>query len=256
MHVEFEHLTVDRDGPIATITLDRPERLNAMHYPSVRDMDAVSQLLADDQAVRLVAIKGAGRAFCTGIDLKELAAGNIDMSYHPPFERALRRFETMDALVLCDLHGYVIGGGLQLALASDIRVCTPSTELGLPAIEESLIPGLGTWRLSRYIGWGRAKQLTLLGNRIDGEEAHRIGLVDHLVDEEGREAAFDDLLEEYMAVNSHGCRLSKIAINDCFDLDYEEFLEQYLELQDESMNGDDFEEGMAAYREDREPEWA
>lgn len=255
MKVEFDHLTVETDGQIASITLDRTERLNAMHYPGVRDLDAVTQLLDDEQDVRLVTIEGAGRAFCSGIDLKELAAGEINMKYYSTWERALRRFETMDAIVLCLVHGYAIGGGLQLALASDIRVCTPSAEMGLPAIEEGLIPGLGTWRLARYLGMGRAKQMTILGNRIDGEEAHRIGLVDHLVDEETIREEFDELVEEYMRVNSQGCRLSKQAMIACFDLDYEEFLDRYLELQAEAINSVDYEEALEAYQEDREPEW-
>ena len=256
MHVEFEHLTVEKDGRIARLHLDRPDRLNAVHYPAVRDLDAVSQLLADDDEVRLVTIQGNGRAFCSGIDLEELAAGDIDMSYHPPWERALRRFETMDKLVLCLVHGYALGGGLQLALASDIRVCTPSAELGLPAIKEGLIPGLGTWRLARYVGMGRAKKMVILGNRIDGEEARHIGLVDHVVEEDGMREAFEEYVEEYSAVNSEGCRRSKEALLACFDLDYESFLERYLELQTEAMNSEDFEEAMVAYEEDREPEWA
>lgn len=255
MDVEFDHLTVETDGKIASITLNRPERLNAMHYPGVRDLDAVTQLLADDQDIRLVTIEGAGRAFCSGIDLKELAAGEIDISYHPPWEQALRRLETMDAIVLCLIHGYAIGGGLQLALASDIRVCTPSAEMGLPAIEEGIIPGLGTWRLARYIGMGRAKKLTILGNRIDGEEAHRIGLVDHLVNEDAIHREFDELIDEYMRVNSQGCRLAKEAMLACFDLDYDAFLDRYMELQAEAMTSEDFEEALTAYQEDREPEW-
>lgn len=255
MHVEFEHITVEKDGEIARVTLDRPERLNAMHYPGVRDLDAISQLLADDRDVRLVAIQGANRAFCTGIDLKELSTGEIGMNYHPVFERSLRRFETMDALMLCLIHGYALGGGLQLALACDIRVCTPSAELGLPAINESLIPGLATMRLARYIGMGRAKRMTLLGDNVDGEEALRIGLVDHLVDEDRMHEAFDEWIERYMDANSRGARLSKQAMVGAFDRDFQSFLDRYLELQAEAHDSHDFEEAMAAYREDREPEW-
>jgi enoyl-CoA hydratase/carnithine racemase len=203
----------------------------------------------------MVTIQGADRAFCTGIDLKELSAGEIDHGYHSVFERALRRFETMDKLVLCLIHGYALGGGLQLALACDIRVCTPSAEIGLPAINESLIPGLATMRLARYIGMGRAKRMTILGNNVDGEEAHRIGLVDHLVDEERPREEFEQWAEQYMDANSAGSRLSKQAMVGAFDLDYETFLDRYLELQAEAHDSRDFEEAMTAYREDREPEW-
>ncbi len=255
MHVEFEHLTVEKEGNVAHVTLDRTERLNAFHYDGVRDLDAVSQLLADDEDLRLVTIQGAGRAFCTGIDLKDLSADEIDMSYHPPWERALRRFETMEPLVLCLIHGYALGGGLQLALASDIRVSTHSAEMGLPAINESIIPGLGTFRLPRYIGLGRAKKMVILGNNVDGDEAERIGLVDHLVDEETMHEEFEELTERYMRVNSQGARLSKQAMLTCFDQDFEAFLDRYLDLQTEAMTGEDFVEATTAYREDRAPEW-
>lgn len=256
MRAELEHLTVEKDGPIARVTFDRPERLNAFHHDATRDLDAASQLLANERDVRLVTIRGAGRAFCSGIDVKEMAAGNIDGRFFPPWERALRRFELMDALVICLMHGYSIGGGLQIGLACDIRVSTPTTEMGLTAIEESFLPGLGTWRLARYVGMGRAKKLNVLGNLIDGEEALRIGLVDHLVDDETMDEEFEALVEEYMAANSKGARLTKRATVDAFDLDYEAFLEQYLDLQAEAMSHPDYEEAMAALREDRTPEWS
>lgn len=256
MNVELEHLVVETEEGIARITLDRPERRNAMDYPAVSELDAATQLLADDLDVRLVAVQGAGPSFCSGIDLKELSAGTLPFEYFEVWERALRRLETMDALVLCLVHGHAAGGGLQLALASDIRVATPSAEMWLPAIREGIIPGLGTWRLARYVGMGRAKKMTLLGNRVDGEEAMRIGLADHLVDEETARAEFDDLIERYMRGNSAGCRLSKRVMNHAFDLDFEPFLEAYLERQQQAVDSPDFEEAAAAYREDRKPEWA
>jgi enoyl-CoA hydratase/carnithine racemase len=141
-------------------------------------------------------------------------------------------------------------------MASDIRVATPSAEMWLPAIQEGIIPGLGTWRLARYVGMGRAKKMTLLGNRVDGEEAMRIGLADHLVDEETAREEFDDLIERYMRGNSAGCRLAKRVTNHAFDLAFEPFLEEYLELQERAVNSEDFEEATTAYREDRQPEFA
>jgi len=255
MKVDFEHLSVEKEGKIARITLDRPERLNAIHHDIARDLDAVAELLDHDREVRLITIEGAGRAFCSGIDLKELSKGNIGEGIFPPWEHGLRRFETMDAIVISLIKGYAIGGGLQIALASDIRICTRSAELGLTAIEESILPGLGTWRLARYVGMGRAKKMNILGNLIDGEEAERIGLVDHLVDEDTFEEECEELLDRYMLSNSKGARLTKQATNDAFDLGYEAFFEQYLELQDEAMSSPDFDEAMDAIQNDRQPEW-
>jgi enoyl-CoA hydratase/carnithine racemase len=252
----YETLTCVIDGVRARITLNRPERLNAAAMIGARELDALSQVIERDSALRLVTLVGAGRAFSTGIDLKELAAGKIDNSYFDLWDRALRRFETMDKLVLCLIHGYAIGGGLQLALAADIRVCTTSAKLGLPAIKEGLIPGLGTFRLARYIGLGRAKRLIILGEMIDGREAERIGLVDHLVDDEAASERFEEIVASYAAVNSEGCRLSKAMLVECFDRDFESFFALYKARQKRATASPDFEEAMTAYREKRDPTWS
>ena len=130
---------------------------------------------------RLVLIKGAGRAFCTGIDLKQLTAGKTPHQYYESWDRALRILEQSEKILICAMHGYALGGGLQLALACDIRIATEDCQFGLPAIKEGIVPGLGTLRLPRYIGLGRAKWMALSGENIDGRRAYEIGLIDHLV---------------------------------------------------------------------------
>ena len=143
MTADYQTMKLTRDGRLLRIELKRPERLNAFAMTGTRELlDAAHSVAADDD-VRMVSITGSGRAFSTGIDLKHLAAGRIEPSYFDMWDAALRVFETMDKLVLCLIHGYAVGGGLQLALACDIRVCTPSAKLGLPAIKEGLIPGSG-----------------------------------------------------------------------------------------------------------------
>jgi enoyl-CoA hydratase/carnithine racemase len=256
MPVAYETLNYERDGARARITLDRPELLNAVAMTGAREFAALVQEIERDSTLRLVTITGAGRAFSTGIDLKELAVGKIDNSYFDLWDRALRRIETMDKLVLCLIHGYALGGGLQLALAADIRVCTASAKLGLPAIKEGLIPGLGTFRLARYIGLGRAKRLIISGEMIDGREAERIGMVDHLVEEAEAMVQFEHIADRYAGVNSQGCRLSKALLAECFDRDFESFFALYKERQDQATASEDFREAMAAYREKRPPVWS
>ena len=253
MTANYETLNVTSDGRLVRLELVRPERLNAVAMTGAREMlHAVRRIAADDD-VRMVAITGSGRAFSTGIDLKDLAAGLIDQSYFDLWDSALRVIETMDKLAVCLIHA--IGGGLQLALACDIRVCTPSARLGLPAIKEGLIPGLGTFRLARYVGLGRAKALIIRGNMIDGSEAQRIGMVDHLVGEDTAFEEFEEWLAEYAATNSAGCRASKQMLLDCFDLGWEAFFRKYLVLQEKAVAGPDFAEAMDAYRTGRDPQW-
>ena len=255
MENQYQHLRIEKLGKVGHLILNRPHVLNAAHQAAAMEVDAAARALASDPGLRLIAIRGAGRAFCTGIDLGELAAGRIDMRYFRIWEDALRCFETMDKLVLCLIHGHAIGGGLQLALACDIRVATAGASLAVPAISEGLIPGLGTFRLARYIGLGRAKQMIFSGDAVTGEEALAIGLVDHLIPEDTMAPAFETLIDKYMAANSEGCRLSKHALTECFDLGYEAFLDRYMGLQERAFESEDFGEAMTAYRAKRAPDW-
>ena len=250
----YESLNVTSDGPLVRLELVRPERLNAVAMTGAREMLDAARRIAADEDARMVAITGSGRAFSTGMDLKDLAAGLIEQSYFDMWDSALRVFETMDKLVVCLIHGYAIGGGLQLALACDIRVCTPSARLGLPAVKDGLIPGLGTFRLARYVGLGRAKSLIIRGNMIDGTEAERIGLVDHLVDDDSAFDEFEDWLAEYASTSSVASRASKQLLLDCFDLGWDAFFHKYLVLQEKVVAAPDFVEAMEAYRASREPQ--
>jgi len=250
---EFMHL--EKEGKLAWLTFTRENYLNAMNNICVDQINRIASTLRDDPNVRVVIIRGAGRAFCTGIDLKELAADRIEMDYHHRWEQALRLFETMEKLVIVGMHGYCLGGALQLALAADIRVSTAECQIGLPAIKESLIPGLATMRLPRYIGWGRAKKMILGGQNIDGREALRIGLVDHIVLAENFFSHLDEIAGNYLAACSVGTRLSKLVTNQAFDMDYETLLQYYFELQQRAQFSPDAQEAKRAYLEKREPKW-
>ena len=243
------------EGKLARVILNRPEALNAFSLELVAELDAISQLIENDRDIRVVAITGAGRALSAGIDLKALSRGEIDHAYLVQWERFLHRLETMDKVVVCLCHGFFIGGGLQLALACDIRVATASAKTGIPAVKEGLIPSLGPWRLARFIGLGRARKLTLLGNLIDGKEAHDIGLVDHLVGEDNAEAEFEKILQEYVACTGAAALGSKQLMARSFDPSFEQVHDYYLELQRKVMDSEDLKEAQAAFRQNREPVW-
>lgn len=251
--MQFETMTYQADGRIGRLTLNRPEVLNAANLQWVLDLNAAAEAIARDAAVRVVVITGAGRAFCSGIDLKALSANQTDFSFFQRWERALRLFETMEKLVIAGMHGYAIGGGLQVALASDIRVAAEGTKLGLTAVKECLIPGLGTHRLARFIGLGRAKRLILMGDLIDAQEAHAMGLVDFLVPAPDFPQRLDEIAGKLLRSASQAARLSKLLTNRAFDAGHEEFLEEYLKAQQAALESGDHQEAMRAYREKRDP---
>ena len=250
-----DSMLLEKKQKLAWVTFTRESHLNAVDNDGTVALNQVAEIIDQDDDIRLVIIRGQGRAFCTGIDLKQLAADQIDMSYHQRWEQALRRFEQMEKIVVVGLHGYCLGGGLQLALAADIRVSTPECQIGLPAIRESLIPGLAVWRLPRYVGWGRAKQLILGGENISGEKALAIGLVDHLAAEKDFFSHLDKLATAYLKACSMGTRMSKQLTNRAFDMGYEDILSFYFQLQQRAQTSPDAEEAKKAYREKRDPDF-
>jgi enoyl-CoA hydratase/carnithine racemase len=251
--MKFDTMVFEKEGRFGRLILNRPELLNAMNYQGSLDLNRAAELIRDEPDVRVVLIRGAGRAFCTGIDLKQLTAGETPHQYYENWDRALRILEQSEKILICAMHGYALGGGLQLALACDIRVATEECQLGLPAIKEGIIPGLGTFRLPRYVGLGRAKWLTLSGENIDGRRAYEIGLVDHLVMADKFDEDVRALVEKYSRVCSEGSRQSKMLLNMSFDMPHGQFFEEYLRRQRVALASPDHKEAMAAYRQRRDP---
>jgi enoyl-CoA hydratase/carnithine racemase len=243
----------ERDGKIARISFNRPQFLNAMSNQATIDINTVADAVAKDDDVRVVVITGTGRSFSTGIDLKQLSTDQIEMVYHHRWERALRVFETMEKIVIVGIKEYCLGGGLQLALACDIRVAADNAILGLPAIKESLIPGLGTYRLAHYVGLGRAKRLVLSGENVSAQDAYAMGLVDYVVPLTEFEIRLEELVAQYLRVCSVATVKSKTLVNLSFELGYDAFLEKYFELQEIAQTSEDHFEARRAYREKRDP---
>jgi enoyl-CoA hydratase/carnithine racemase len=256
MRIEYPSLVYETEGRLATITLNRPERLNAQGYESKWDLKSALVHAAADDGVRVVAFRGAGRAFCAGIDLKDLSQGRIDERNFALWEECMRLIETMDKLAVALLHGHVLGSGVQLATACDLRIASSGACLGLPAGREGLLPGMAVWRLSRFIGLGRAMELALIGDSIDAAEAKRIGLVSEVVKEEDCHAGFDHWLRRIVALSSQGVRATKLAMRAMASMDYDLALGEYLAHQRRGLASPDFAEAMQAFRDKREPRWA
>ncbi|MDP2702970.1 MAG: enoyl-CoA hydratase/isomerase family protein, partial [Candidatus Rokubacteria bacterium] len=159
-----------RDG-VATLTLNRPGVLNALNNDLVAQLADHAEAAAKDPDVWVVVVRGGGLAFSAGMDRKALSAGRIGEAFYRHWIRGLNSLEDMDKLVVAVLHGYSIGGGLQLAVACDLRLAADDAVLGLGATRHGLIPDGSILRLARIIGLGRAKELTLLNDDIGPEAA-------------------------------------------------------------------------------------
>ena len=181
-----EHVVVSLDGPIATITLNRPEKLNALTLAMLADLDAACIAIDADADVRVVIVTGAGeKAFSAGADVVAWSAlSPLDMwrTWTRTGQRVLDRLESLRQPTIAVLNGVAFGGGLELALACDLRIAADHVKLGAPEVGIATVPGWGmTTRLPAVVGPARAKQMILTGSPIDAADAATWGLVSEVV---------------------------------------------------------------------------
>jgi enoyl-CoA hydratase len=181
----YQHLLLDRDASVAVLTINRPEKRNALNSATVDELRRAILALKHDDAVRAVILTGAGdKAFIAGADINELAVqtpvGGREHAHRG--QHVLDLLETMGKPVIAAINGVALGGGCELAMACTIRIAADTARIGQPEINLGLMPGYaGSQRLARLVGKGRALELLLTGDAITAEEAYRIGLVNRVV---------------------------------------------------------------------------
>lgn len=250
---------------IAYITLNRPEVLNAISFQMSREIiDACDQVTRDTE-VRVVILTGAGeKAFCTGLDLKERAKEGEEMTLfekrrirnQPRIHSHHQAVAAIDKPTIAAVRGWTVAGGLELALACDIRVAAEDAKLGMMEVRRGRLGGAGgTQRLPRLIGTAKALEICLTGEPIDAAEAYRIGLVNRVV-------AVDQLMsaaEQIAGKICLGAPLSLIAIKEAITKGVELPLEEGLKLESELAmllsTTEDQKEGSRAFAEKRPPQW-
>jgi enoyl-CoA hydratase/carnithine racemase len=246
------------DG-VATVTLDRPEAMNAISTELALALAAAVEPLATDRSVRAVVLAAAGqRAFCAGADLKQ-RAGFDDHGWFVQREAFRRGFAAVRRCPLptvAAVFGFALGGGAELALSCDLVVAADDAVFGLPEVRLGLVPaGGGTQLLVRRVGRSVAKDLVLTGRRVDAVEARRLGLADRVVPRAELPAAARALAAGMAANSPTAVRLAKWAI----DLGADLALEAGMEVEDQAWRrailSDDRREGIAAFSERREPRW-
>jgi enoyl-CoA hydratase len=247
-------LRVERLGPVARLTLDRPDRLNAIGTATVQALHAALDELATDDSVRALVLAGAGRAFSAGADIGELETFRTPRDFRAFIGRlddCFGRLQRFAKPSVAAIHGFAFGGGLELALACDLRVATPTARLGVPEMKLGLLPGAGaTQRLPRLLPVAIAKQLILTGEPMSGERAYQLGLVNELADDALAGA------EELAAALAAGAPQALAAGKHLVDDGVEMGLDAGVRLERETVAGlfgtDDREIGLRAFR-DRTP---
>jgi 2-oxoglutaroyl-CoA hydrolase len=252
---ELDGLRLERDGDVATITLDVPEKLNRVSMPARDQLADLFEELGRDEGVRAIVLTGAGeKAFTAGGDI----AGFLEREPEELSRLAwnVAAPERCPKPVIAKLRGYTFGVGLELALACDFRIASDDVELGLPEVKIGMIPGSGgTQRLARMIGVGRAKDMIMRGRRIDAGEALPIGLVTEVVAPAELDAAVARLVDELRALSPLALAMAKRVLNHAYDGPLALGLEVEGLAYGLLRSTHDFQQGVTAFGEKRPPKF-
>jgi enoyl-CoA hydratase len=254
----YESILVERRERVAIITINRPEKRNALNIQTrAEGAAALDELRADDE-VRVVIFTGAGdKAFVAGADIAEFADRSAISQREIMLERGL--FNAVDSFpkpVIAMVNGYCLGGGCELALACDIRVASDKASFGQPEINLGIIPGGGgTQRLTRLVGEGKAMEMILSGEIISADEAFRIGMVNHVVPADQLEAKTMEIANRIAEKSPIALRLAKEAVQLASRSNLDEGLRREVDLFALCFSSEDKDEGVKAFLEKRKAEF-
>lgn len=255
--MSYSNLLVHEEGGVLQLSIHRPKVLNALNSQTLTELGAALRQEAADPSVRVVVITGAGeRAFVAGADINEMK----DLSPWEFYQFVHRGHHVFNALaqlekpVIAAINGFCLGGGLELALACDIRIASPTAKLGFPEIKLGVLPGWGgTKRLAQLVGRARAKELILTGRMIDAPWAERIGLVNSLADPADLAHTALTMAKQMAAYSPITLRLAKSVIEEAPDQSWEGIAELEARTNALCIATEDTKEGIQAFLEKRQP---
>jgi enoyl-CoA hydratase len=257
--MEFKNIIYEKRDGMATITINRPQAMNAMNRETIPEILSGLKDAEKDENVRVVVITGAGeKAFCAGLDLKPMRDISVMKAVETSRlgQKLTLAIEELGKPVIAAINGYALGGGLELAMACDIRVASEKARVGQPEVNVGLLPGWGgTQRLPRLVGKGIAKELIFTGKMIDAKTAERIGLVNMVVPPERLKSAVEELAKEIMSKPPIAIKLVKELINNSIETDQGTGLIHEAEAFGILSSTEDYKEGISAFIEKRKPEY-
>lgn len=251
---------VERDGHRAELILNRPAVLNAIDNTLADELSAACQTVSADPIVWTVILRGAGgRAFCAGADLKARQGFSAEQWAHQRelFRRMFGLLRGVPQPTIAAVHGFALGGGSELAMLCDLIVASEDAVFGLTEVSLGIIPGGGgTQSLPRLIGRQRAKELIFAARRTSAQDAHRLGLVGHVVARDELLPTARGIAQEIMQNSPFAVRQAKWAIDQGADLPFEDGLEREHEAYMRAIASEDRREGIAAFNEKRRPNFS
>ena len=258
MSQSYETILLERRGPLAIVTINRPEKRNALNIQTRTEGAAVLDELRGDDSVRVVILTGAGdKAFIAGADIAEFAQRTAISQREVMLEPSL--FNAIDSFpkpIIAMVNGYCLGGGCEVALACDIRIAGEKASFGQPEINLGIIPGGGgTQRLTRLLGEGKAMEMILTGEIIDAQTAFTLGLVNHVVPADQLESKTMEIANRIAEKSPIALRLAKEAVKIASRSNMDEGLRREVDLFALCFSSEDKDEGVKAFLEKRKPDF-
>ncbi len=256
--MEFETLLFERRGPVAQVTLNRPDKLNALDLSLVADLQAAAAAIGADSSIRAVLLTGAGRGFCSGADLTRGNFADVGALLRSHFNPMVSAWHALAVPLVVAVNGVAAGAGMSLALIGDIVLAARSASfLQLFAPKLGLMPDLGsTFFLPRIIGTARAKGLTMLGDALSAADAERWGLIWACVDDDALREQAEALVQRFAAGPTQAYQRIKATFNQAPTRTLDEQLALEAVAQGELGNTADFAEGVRAFRAKRAPRFS
>ena len=258
MSQKYETILVDRRDRVAIITINRPEKRNALNIQTRAEGAAILDELREDDSIRVVIFTGAGdKAFIAGADIAEFARRTALQQRAIMLERGLfNAIDTFPKPVIAMVNGYCLGGGCELALACDIRIASDNASFGQPEINLGIIPGGGgTQRLPRLVGEGKAMEMVLTGEIINAQEAFRWGLVNQVVPADHLEAKTMEIANRIAEKSPIALRLAKEAVKLASRSSLDEGLRREVDVFALCFSSEDKDEGVKAFLEKRKADF-
>ena len=254
----MENVLIERKGKIGLVTVNRPEQMNSMNSETRSELASAFADLGKDSTVSAIILTGApGKAFIAGADIKEFL--ERDMSNQEALEEdwiVTKVISNLSKPVIAMMDGFCLGGGLEIAMACDLRIASDRTKLGQPEINLGIIPGAGgTQRLTRLIGEGRAMEMILTGRMITAEEACNYGILNFTYAAEELEAKTMEIANTIAEKSSYAIERAKKSVKAVSQMNLEEGLKLEREMFIECANSEDGKEGITAFIEKRKPDF-
>lgn len=257
--MSYQTLLLDVKDNIAVVTLNRPDKLNALNAQTINDLNSVFDELKENNEVYVVVVTGSGeKAFVAGADIKEL--NKLDMISAKEFaekgQAVFNKIEKFDKPVIAAVNGFALGGGCELALACHIRLASDNAKFGQPEVNLGIIPGYGgTQRLARLINTGRAMEYILTADMISADEAHRIGLVNKVYPQNELLDKAIEMAKKITGKGQQAIRLAMKAVKAVDEMSLKEGQNLEASLFALCCGTEDFKEGTSAFLEKRKPEF-